>query len=175
MDENLHERIFRIRGHHVMLGPDLGYFYKIPTKVLMQAVRRNLERFPPDFMFQLTWTETTDLLHPVAPVTSTVRSQSVTLRRHARFRPFAFTEEGVAMLSAVLHSHIAIRVSIAIIRTFVKLRRAVLANRELGRRIEKIEGRLHITETDVRLLRTDIQELKQQPGMPNRKIRGFEP
>ncbi|MFA5974787.1 MAG: ORF6N domain-containing protein [Elusimicrobiota bacterium] len=167
LQDDFHNRIFRIRGQHVMLGPDLARLYGVQTKVLMQAVRRSLERFPPDFMFRLTWHEVDGL--------STVRSQSVTLESHLRFRPLAFTEEGVAMLSAVLRSQTAIQISIAIIRAFVKLRHAVLAHQDLGRRIEKVEGRLHIAETDIRLVQEDVGRLKKKPSTPLPFIHGFEP
>jgi len=163
-EENLRGRIFRLRGHQVMLDEDLAALYGVAVKALNQAVRRNLERFPPEFMFQLTPIE-----HQA------IRSQSVTAsRRNVRYRPLAFTEHGIAMLSSVLKSDRAIRVNIAIIKTFIQLRRAVLANRDLNRRIERVEGRLHLAETDIRFLREDMRSLKSRPPEPERRVKGFE-
>jgi hypothetical protein len=109
----IEKRIFIIRGQKVMLDSDLAELYGVETKVLNQQVRRNLARFPDDFMFSLTWDEFENL-----------RSQFVTSRLHGgrRYNPFVFTEAGVGMLSSVLSSERAIQVNIAIIRTFTKLR-----------------------------------------------------
>ena len=118
--ERIEHRILTLRGERVMLDLDLAELYRVPTKVLKQAVRRNIERFPADFMFELTWEESKQSL----------RSQSVTLKRgqHVKYRSCAFTEQGVAMLSSVLRSDRAIRVNIEIMRAFVKLRQ-LLAHR----------------------------------------------
>jgi hypothetical protein len=158
-------RIFRIRGQQVMLGQDLSRLYDVSVKALNQAVKRNLKRFPSDFMFQLSYPEFEHL-----------KSQFVTSSWGGirRARPYAFTEHGIAMLSCVLHSPQAISVSLSIIRAFIKLRHAVLAQKDLGRRIEKVEGRLHIAETDIRLIQIDLQTLKDKPSEPARRIKGFE-
>lgn len=156
--------ILRIRGHQVMSDKDLAVLYGVTTKRLNQQVRRNLSRFPGDFMFQLSVGEIERL-----------RSQIVTSkpgRGGRRYRPLVFTEQGVAMLSTVLNSERAIQVNIAIMRAFVKLRHAILAHRDLGRRIEKVEGRLSIAETDIRLVRGDVEELKNKPNKRSR-VRGF--
>jgi hypothetical protein len=173
-DQDISDRIMRIRGQQVILGTDLAFLYGVRTKVLMQAVRRNVERFPSDFMFRLTWVESASLVRPPESLSSSIRSRPVTLKTHARYRPYVFTEEGVAMVSAVLRNETAVQISIAIIRAFVKLRRAVLAHRDLGRRIEKVEGRLHIAETDIRLLRADVRSIEEVPERP-RRVRGFRP
>jgi len=119
-----------LRGHKVLLDADLSVLYGVHTKVLNQAVRRNLERFPADFMFQLTVRETEIL-----------RSQSVTSSHHGgrRHRPYAFTEQGVAMLSSVLRSSRAIAVNIEIMRAFVRLRRVLASNAGLARRLVALE------------------------------------
>ena len=117
--------ILVVRGHKVLLDRDLALLYDVETKALNQAVRRNLDRFPDDFMFQLT----------VAEVAELNRSQFVTgsqKHRDPRFRPYAFSEQGVAMLSSVLRSKRAVAVNIAIMRAFVRLREMLDSNRELA-------------------------------------------
>ena len=119
------QKIFYIRGQKVMLSPHLAELYDVPTKVLLQAVTRNLERFPDDFMFQLTWEEVDPLRSQIVTLKSSgiknPRSQIVTLESGAniKFLPYAFSEQGIAMLSSVLRSKRAIAVNIAIMRAFV--------------------------------------------------------
>lgn len=128
----IESKIFIFRGQKVLLSDDLADLYQVETKVLSQAVKRNLERFPQDFMFQLTWEETHAL-----------RSQIVTLKRghHRKFRPYAFTEQGIAMLSSVLRSKRAVKVNIEIMRTFVRLRKMVFSYGKLARKIYEMEKR----------------------------------
>jgi hypothetical protein len=163
-------RIYRIRGQQVMLDRDLAGLYGVPTKVLNQAVRRNLDRFPQDFMFQMSPLEVENWKSQFATSkTSPMRSQIVTgSKRNVRFRPYTFTEHGVAMLSSVLRSNRAIQVNIAIVRAFIKLRHALLSNRDLTRRVERIEGKVDMHETDIRLLVQDVNKLKKNlgPGGP---------
>ena len=129
--ENLAKLVFLVRGEKVLLDADLAGLYDVATKVLNQAVKRNLDRFPEDFMFQLTPEEWEDM-----------RSQIVTTsRRKLTAIPYAFTEQGVAMLSSVLRSQRAVEVNIAIMRTFVQLRRLMDSNRDLRLRIESMETR----------------------------------
>jgi hypothetical protein len=129
--ENLAKLVFLIRGEKVLLDADLADLYGVATKVLNQAVKRNLDRFPEDFMFQLTPEEWGNM-----------RSQIVTSsRRKLSAVPYAFTEQGVAMLSSVLRSQRAVEVNIAIMRTFVQLRRLMDSNRDLRLRIESMETR----------------------------------
>ena len=129
--ENLAKLVFLIRGEKVLLDADLADLYGVATKVLNQAVKRNLDRFPEDFMFQLTPEEWGNM-----------RSQIVTTsRRKLSAVPYAFTEQGVAMLSSVLRSQRAVEVNIAIMRTFVQLRRLMDSNRDLRLRIEAMETR----------------------------------
>ena len=127
--EIINNKIHVIRNQKVMLDFDLALLYQIETKVLKQAVRRNIERFPEDFMFELTIEEFDNL-----------RSQIVTSSYGGtRYMPFAFTEQGVAMLSSVLNSKKAIEVNIAIMRTFVVLRNSILSLEEITNRVSEIE------------------------------------
>ena len=129
--ENLAKLVLLIRGEKVLLDSDLARLYEVATKALNQAVKRNLDRFPEDFMFQLTPEEC-----------EAMRSQTVTAsRRNVGALPYAFTEQGVAMLSSVLRSQRAVEVNIAIMRTFVQLRRLMDSNRDLRLRIEAMETR----------------------------------
>lgn len=137
-----------IRHEKVLLDSDLAALYGVPTKVLNQAVKRNLDRFPEDFMFQLSRDEAEVLQRSSSqnvtlnPTPGANRSQFVTgsqKHRDPRYRPYAFTEQGVAMLSSVLRSPRAVEVNIAIMRTFVQLRRLMDTNRDLARKIENLE------------------------------------
>src|SRR6266568_3807587 len=145
----IEHRIYSLRGQRVMLSFDLSALYEVQPKALVQAVKRNIDRFPQDFMFQLSDGEFRNLKSQFAT------SSWGGLRRAA---PYAFTEEGVAMLSSVLHSECAIDVNIAIMRAFVKLRRAVLTNRDVSHRVEKLEGKVAIHETDIRLMQDDLKQ-----------------
>ena len=131
MEENnlIQHKIYDVRGEMVMLDFDLAFLYEVGTKSLNQAVKRNIERFPEDFMFELTIEEFENL-----------RSQIVTSSYGGtRYMPFAFTEQGVAMLSSVLNSKKAIEVNIAIMRTFVVLRNSILTLEEITNRVSEIE------------------------------------
>jgi len=132
--ENIAALVHAIRGEKVLLDGDLAELYGVRTKALNQAVKRNRARFPADFMFQLT-------PHEASMVLTISRSQIVTLKRgeNVKYLPYAFTEQGVAMLSSVLRSSRAVEVNIAIMRTFVQLRRLMDSNRHLARKIEALE------------------------------------
>src|SRR5487761_2592945 len=133
--ENLAALIYLLRGERVLLSEHLAGLYSVPVKVLNQAVKRNINRFPDDFMFQLTPDESETIFRS--------RSQIVTLKRgeNIKYLPYAFTGQGVAMLSSVLRSPRAVEVNIAIMRTFVQLRRLMDSNRDLARKIEALENR----------------------------------
>lgn len=142
--ENLASLICFVRGERVLLDADLAVLYGVPTKALNQAVKRNRERFPADFMFQLTAEEWAALRSRIVTSKTSapgMRPQTVTSssRGGTRYPPYAFTEQGVAMLSSVLHSPRAVEVNIAIMRTFVQLRRLMDSNRDLARKIEAME------------------------------------
>jgi hypothetical protein len=123
-------KIFILRGKSVMIDRDLAELYNVTTKALNQAVKRNIKRFPLDFMFQLSKTEKFEL------VTNCDRFRAL---KHSTTEPYAFTEQGVAMLSSVLNSERAIMVNIQIMRAFTKLRRMILTNQDLRRKIENME------------------------------------
>jgi hypothetical protein len=133
--ELVEAKIIFLRGQKVMLSPDLALLYGVEPRALIQAVKRNAGRFPEDFMFQLSDEETKECL----------RSQFVILEkgrgRYAKYPPYAFTEQGVAMLSSVLGSERAIQVNIAIMRAFVRLRRMVASNEALSRRLDELESK----------------------------------
>lgn len=133
-DERIERKIFLMREKKVMFDVDLAELYGVETKVLNQAVKRNIKRFPIDFMFQLTVSETEIWRMQF------MRSQFVTAsKRNIRYTPYVFTEQGVAMLSGVLNSDRAIQVNIQIMRTFTKLREMIAGNRELRIKIERLE------------------------------------
>jgi ORF6N domain len=143
--ENLARLVYAIRGERVLLDADLAALYGVSTKALNQAVKRNVARFPADFMFRLTaqeWVATRSQIVTASVRLPGRRSQSVTASsRNVGALPYAFTEQGVAMLSSVLRSPRAVEVNIAIMRTFVQLRRLMDSNRDLARRIEAMEDK----------------------------------
>lgn len=159
--EDIATRIFFIRGERVMLDFDLATLYQVETRVLKQQIRRNLDRFPDDFMFQLTKTEwqklvtNCDNLGPLKFTPST---------------PFAFTEQGVAMLSSILKSKKAIEVNIAIMRTFVHLRKILNTNKELAKKIDALEMKY---DEQFQIIFDAIRRLIRQENKPRRRI-GFE-
>jgi hypothetical protein len=149
-------QIYWIRGNKVLIDFDLAELYGISTKVLKQAVRRNIQRFPEDFMFELTKEEFEYL-----------RSQIVTSSwGGVRYVPFAFTEQGVAMLSSVLNSERAIQVNIAIMRSFVQLRKFIESNKELSRKIEELERAVTGHDENIRVIFEAIRQLIDQKEEP---------
>jgi hypothetical protein len=143
--EHLAALVSAVRGERVLLDADLAQLYGVATKALNQAVKRNPDRFPTDFMFQLS-TEEWQAMRSQSVTASggpgAMRPQAVTAsRRNLGAPPYAFTEQGVAMLSSVLRSPRAVEVNIAIMRTFVQLRRLMDSNRDLARRIEAMEDK----------------------------------
>src|SRR3989338_3774756 len=161
--EIIEQKILIIRGQKVMISAHLAELYGVATKVLIQAVKRNIERFPADFMFQLT-IEETDLL----------RSQIVTLKtgrgRHRKYLPYAFTEQGVAMLSSVLHSARAIHVNIEIMRAFVRLRQLLTSNVDLARKLAVLEKKY---DAQFRVVFDAIRELMTAPEPKKKRPIGF--
>ena len=160
--EKVESRIFQIRGKKVMLDRDLAGLYIVATKVLLQAVKRNINRFPRDFMFQLSKEEFANL-----------RSQFVTSKRGGRrYLPYAFTQEGVAMLSSVLNSERAILVNIQIMRAFINLRRGALNYIGLKRKIEAMEKKY---DSHFKIVFETIKKLLQPPAAKEKHIIGFCP
>jgi hypothetical protein len=163
--EFIQRAVSRVRDQNIMLDSDLALLYQVDVKVLNQAVKRNRERFPADFMFQLTSKEAASLRSPFVTANASrggrpLRSQIVTLDsargRHRKYPPKAFTEQGVAMLSSVLRSRRAVMVNIEIMRTFVQLRRVGRANEELARKLDALErkydGQFHVVFEAIRQL-----------------------
>jgi CRISPR/Cas system-associated exonuclease Cas4 (RecB family) len=160
--EIVRSKISVVRGMRVMFAQDLAELYGVETKVIMQAVQRNIDRFPSDFMFQLTNQEFTNL-----------KSQIVTSSWGGiRKLPFAFTEQGVAMLSGVLRSPRAIAVNIEIMRAFVQMRSMIDSNRELARKVAKMEAEYDEQFAVVFKAIRELMDEKVQPQKPKRKI-GF--
>lgn len=146
--KSIQNRIYEIRGERVMLDKDLAVLYEIETKVLNQAVKRNTKRFPKDFMFQLTKEEVEDIRLQIANFKkeSSLRSQFVTLKnergQHLKYLPYAFTEQGVAMLSGVINSEKAISMNIAIMRAFVAVRQVLIKQNDIKEQIKQIKERI---------------------------------
>ena len=156
------ERIHTVRGHRVMLSPDLAQLYGVEPRALVQAVVRNRQRFPADFMFQLSARDVANL-----------KSQTVISSWGGRrARPYAFTEQGVAMLSSVLRSERAVQVNVAIMRAFVSLRRMLAGNEALARKLAELERRLEGHDQAVKSLFNAIRELAAPPAKPHGEI-GF--
>jgi hypothetical protein len=154
-------KILVIRGKRMMLDRDLAKLYGVPTKVLNQSVKRNIDRFPEDFMFRLTQSEK----HEV--VTNCDHLNSL---RFSYQLPLAFTEQGVAMLSSVLNSPRAVQVNIQIVRAFVKLRRMVLANQDLRRKIEDMENKY---DKQFAVVFQAIKQLLEPTAQEKKRVIGF--
>ena len=159
--EVIENKILLIRSKKVMLDKDLAVLYGVQTRTLNQAVKRNVQRFPEDFMFQLTREEAEKLL----------RSQFVTLKRgrHYKYLPYAFTENGVAMLSSILNSEGAIEVNIQIMRTFTRLREMLLSHKDLQRKIEEMEKKY---DYQFKVVFDAIKQLLKPSEKPKKRI-GF--
>jgi hypothetical protein len=174
--EKLATLVHYLRYEKVILDSDLAELYGVPTGRLNEAVQRNLERFPADFMFQLTENESESLLSQIAIAKnagSSLRSQIVTLKRGGRRSlPYAFTEQGVAMLSSVLRSERAVEVNIAIMRTFVQLRRLMDSNALLAEKIEALEEKYADHDQQFQLVFEAIKQLIAAPTPPAKEL-GF--
>jgi len=153
--------IFLVRGHRVMLDRDLATLYGVETRVLNQAVRRNLDRFPDDFLFSLTREE-------VRSISQIVISSGIKFSKHV----FAFTEQGVAMLSSVLNSPRAVQVNIEIMRAFVRLREVTATNRELAQKLAELEQRIASHDEEIQTIFEAIRQLMTPPEPPRKEI-GF--
>jgi phage regulator Rha-like protein len=162
-DERIEKTILLIRGQKVIIDADLAELYGVETKRLKRAVRRNINRFPKDFMFQLTKEEYRLL-----------RSQFGTLKRgaHSKYPPMAFTEQGVAMLSSVLNSDRAIEVNIAIMRAFVQLRKTLDSHAELARKLADLEKRFESHDEQIQAIFEAIRQLMAPTDKKVKKI-GF--
>ncbi len=164
----IESKIFLLRGHKVMLSPYWAKLYGVATRVLAQAVKRNSERFPEDFCFQLSEEEYESLNSMVS------RSQTVILKRghNVKYLPYAFTEQGVAMLSSVLRSKMAIQVNIAIMRAFVKLKQNLSTHKDIVNKLNEMERKIEKHDTHITAIFTAIRHLMSEESKPKRRI-GF--
>jgi len=158
-------KIFEIRGRKVMLDKDLATLYGVKTFRLNEQVKRNLKRFPEDFMFQLTKEESTNLISHFA-----ISSWGGT-----RKLPFVFTQEGVAMLSSVLNSQRAIKVNIQIMRAFVKLKELLLTHKDLAIKIDMLERKYDDHDQKIKAIFEAIKKLLEPPPAKDKIITGFQP
>ncbi len=176
--DQIASRIRNFRGEKVLLDFDLAALYGVETRVLNQAVKRNADRFPSDFMFQLSVEETEMISQRVTSSAGQTVSDSSQIvmspgkHRGKRYRPYAFTEQGVAMLSSVLNSERAIKVNIAIMRAFVKLRQILDTNREFAKKFSELEQRVGKHDEEIDAILEAIRQLMAPPGRPRREI-GF--
>lgn len=169
--ERIERAILLIRGQKVLLDSDLAALYEVPVKRLNEQVKRNRERFPEDFMFQLNKVE--------AATAQALRSQTATLEtgrgRHRKYLPFAFTEHGALMAANVLNSPRAMVVSVFVIRAFVRLRYTLASYRELASKLVELERKVAGHDEALRELVVAIRELMEPPAKPSRRRMGFRP
>ncbi len=163
--EAIERKIYLIRGQKVMLDKDLAVLYGVETFNLNKAVKRNIERFPNDFMFQLTKEEYDSLIFQ----NGISKTEG---RGGRRYFPYAFTEQGVAMLSSVLRSKQAVQVNIAIMRAFVKLREILSTNKELAHKLDQLEQKIEKHDEEIKLIFDAIRQLMTPPE-PKKKEIGF--
>lgn len=173
----LAELIHWIRGQKVLLDRDLARLYQVEVKVLNQAVKRNSNRFPNDFMFQLTEEEVEALRSQIVTLDAVVTGRPEVARtvrgrgRHAKYRPYAFTEQGVAMLSSVLNSNRAVMVNIEIMRAFVRLRAMLASNADLAKRLHSLEAKY---DKQFKVVFDAIRQIMSPTPVSKRRI-GFAP
>lgn len=167
-DEIIMNQIYYIRGHKVMLDTDLAAIYEVETRQLKRQVKRNIDRFPEDFMFELTPEEY-----------NVSRNQNGTLKQggNIKYSPMVFTEQGVAMLSSVLNSKRAIKVNIQIIRIFTRIRQILADNTDIRLEIEQIKNKLDNQDKNMEIVFKYLDELleKQEHPNPPRKRIGYKP
>lgn len=161
--ERIERSILLLRGQKVMLDGDLAALYGVEIRTLVQAVKRNLNRFPEDFMFQLTADE-------VAFLRSQIVILDIGRGQHRKYLPYAFTEQGVAMLSSVLHGERAVQVNIAIMRAFVRLREILASNKDLAGRLDELERKY---DARFRAVFEAIRQLAAPSSVPSKRRIGF--
>ncbi len=165
-EEFVERRILLIRGHKVMLDADLAQLYGVTTKRLNEQIKRNRDRFPEDFMFQLSFEEGKSIL--------ALRSQFATLKRgqHLKYAPYAFTEHGAVMAANVLNSPVAVRASIQVVRAFVRLREILATHKRLARKLEEMEMKY---DQQFKVVFDAIRELMAPQPPPSGRRIGFAP
>lgn len=163
--EAIERKIYLIRGHKVMLDSDLAELYGVETFNLNKAVKRNIDRFPEDFMFQLSKEEAYSLRFQLG-------MSKAEGRGGRRYLPYVFTEQGVAMLSSVLNSEQAIKINITIMRAFVKLREMISTSRELAYKLEQLERKIEKHDDEIKAIFNAIRQLMTPPKQKKKKI-GF--
>jgi len=181
--KSIQNRIYEIKGERVLLDFDLAVLYEVPTKVLNQAVKRNIKRFPKDFMFQLTKEELEELRLQIetSETGDSSRSRNVTLKSgrgsNVKYLPYAFTEQGIAMLSGILNSDKAIAMNIAIMRAFVEIRRILIQETDLRIQLNQIRERIGEHDTQLNAIYDAMENLLDekaaQKKFGDRKRIGF--
>ena len=176
--EVIENKIYLIRGCKVMLDKELAELYGVPTKRLNEQVRRNMRRFPHDFMFQLTRAEVESLRSQFATLNEPIDKKGVTdskRGKHQKYLPYVFTEQGVAMLSSILNSERAVQVNIIIMRTFVKLREILLTHKELAHKLKELEGKIEKHDSEIVAIFEAIRQLMAPPPERPKPRIGFRP
>ncbi|HTB14909.1 MAG TPA: ORF6N domain-containing protein [Bryobacteraceae bacterium] len=168
--DGIERRILALRGHSVMFDRDLAALYGVETRTLNQAVKRNLDRFPSDFMFRLTPKEAAHLSSRSQPS----RSQSVILKRgeNVKYLPYVFTEHGAVMLANVLKSAPAVRASIQVVRAFVRIRQRAVTHELLAKQLAKLAGKVGDHDIELRQVFKTLRAILDPPSRPKRAI-GF--
>ena len=164
--ERIGQLIFWIKGHRVIIDRDLAELYGVETKYLNRQVKRNIKRFPVEFMFRLTAKEKKEL------VTICHRFESM---KHSTSLPYVFTEHGVAMLASVLNSERAVKISISIIKAFVKLREVLATHKELAYKLKELENKIERHDGEIRSIFEAIRQLMSPPPEPPKRRIGFHP
>jgi hypothetical protein len=162
--KSIQNRIYEIRGERIMLDFDLAELYEVSTGILNQAVKRNIKRFPEDFMFRLTTSEWQEIRPQIALATNefSLRSQIVILEKrgkHSKYLPYAFTEQGIAMLSGILNSDRAIQMNIAIMRAFVEIRRLAFHDMDLKTQLREIKEALGVHDSQLNQIYDAMENL----------------
>jgi DNA-binding PadR family transcriptional regulator len=185
--DTITQSILLLRGHKIILDTSLAALYRVETRVLIQAVKRNLNRFPEDFMFQLSKEEFSNLRSQFVissqwgglqtlEEAECLRSQIVTLKtgrgEHRKYLPYAFTEQGVAMLSSVLRSDRAVQVNIEIMRAFVRLRQMLESHKGLAKKLENLEKKY---DAQFKVVFDAIRQLMEPPASKKKRSIGFAP
>ncbi len=187
MNKTLETLILTLRDQKVLLDADLAAIYGVPTKALNQAVKRNADRFPEDFCFQLDRTEWQDLKRSQMVTTSTqasqsqadatLRSQSVTLKagrgQHRKYLPYAFTEHGALMAANVLNSPEAVKMSVYVVRAFIKQRQLLMAQADVLKKLARMDAKLIQHDDALRTIWRELQPLLNPPPSPPKRQIGF--